>query len=157
MRDSLGRVHSLLITPPELALLGLAPGDALPPGGRGLDLELRSGSGTSYAWINLFGPIFVREGITFHPGSLNLFAPNELHLESPRKLTVDGQDGFFAPIILDESAVGVAFKHSGSEPNFVEVFSPIHLRSRLRGAADHSTVHVRLLPGTAMARGLTSA
>ncbi len=140
------------MTPAELALLGLAPGDLLPVGGRVYLLEARSGTGTSQYWLNVFGPLLqARYGVSFHPGSLNLWHVDPIELEHPLLLRGNNHDGYFAPVILDEIAIGIALKHSCSEPKFLEVFSPVQLRTRLGGLEDRGHVPVRLLAGSELA------
>jgi len=145
-------VHTL--SPQEMALLGLKSGDPLPSGGYSLMVTVQSGSGTADRWTKMFGPVFAaRCGISLHPGSLNLWADNNISWDGPREMSVGATTGEFCPVILEELAVGVAFRVNRETPRYLETMSPRSLRSHLN-LRDGQRIAVRLLPGAALGERL---
>jgi len=137
----------------ELALLGLSEGDPFPAGGQTLHLTLRSGSGSARSWTALFSEVFRTQfGVHLHPGTLNLWAEEPIRWENPMQLRVAGAAGEFCPVILEERAIGVAFRGNKAMPYFLEILSPVYLRARLPDSRDEATVKVRLLGGELLAR-----
>jgi len=139
---------AIALTREEFALLGLPAASMLPGGGQHLALEVRSGNGSASRWTCLFGPPFhERFGVTFWPGSLNLWASAPIGWDTPFRLTAGGVAGEFCPVILEEAAVGVAFRAPPYTPSYLEVLSPVELRPRLGGLVNGQVVRVRLLRG----------
>jgi hypothetical protein len=139
---------AIAVTPEELALLRLPAEAELPRGGEQLTLALRSGHGSASTWTYLFGPSFYEQfGITFWPGSLNLWGPRPITWDRPYCLVAGGVTGQFCPVILEEVAVGVAFRAQPFTLEYLEVLSPVELRPRLGGLQDEQMVRVRLLSG----------
>ena len=139
-----------------MALLGLKSGDSLPSGGYSLMVTVQSGSGPADTWTKLFGPVFAeRCGITLHSESLNLWAGNNISWDRPREIAIEAGTAELCPVILDESAVGVAFRMNRQALRYLETMSPISLRSRLN-LSDGQRIAVRLLPGVALGICLTS-
>ena len=129
--------------------MGLPPTASLPPGGQLLSLKADSGSGTARAWTDLFAPVVqARFGIALWPGSLNLWADAPITWEEPLLLHVESIDGEFCPVVLNEAALGLAFRRRPYTPHYLEVIAPIELRPRLGGIKDGDTVAVRLLSGS---------
>ena len=139
-----------------MALLGLKSGDPLPSGGYSLVVTVQSGSGTAGMSTKMFGPEFAeRCGISLHPGSLNLWADNNISWDGPREIAVGAATGEFCPVILEELAVGVAFRMNRQTPRYLETMSPISLRSQLH-LRDGQRIAVRLLPGAALGSCLST-
>jgi len=137
----------------ELALLGLVAGDPLPAGGQHLVLTIRSGNRSAHVWSDLFESAFrERFGVGLHPGSLNLWAEDPITWEHPLELKAKGLVGEFCPVILDESAIGAAFRGNRLTPRYLEVLSPVRLRDRLPYNSDGACISVRLLPGEFLRR-----
>jgi hypothetical protein len=137
----------------ELALLGLSDGDAFPAGGQTLHLTLRSGSGSARSLTALFSELFRTQfGVHLYPGTLNLWAEEPIRWENPIQLRVPGGAGEFCPVILEERAIGVAFRGNRAMPYFLEILSPVYLRDRLPDSRDEAIVTVRLLGGELLAR-----
>jgi len=131
-----------------MALLGLRPSDPLPEGGQRLTLSVRSGSGTAASWTGLFGPALeARYHVVLEPGSLNLWADAPILWQDPVHIIESTVTGEFCPVILEECAVGVAFRANKATPTYLEVLSPVHLRTRLN-LSDGQPITVRLLPGS---------
>ena len=140
-----------------MALLGLKSGDALPAGGYSLVVTVQSGSGTAETWTEMFGTVFAeRYGISLHPGSLNLWANHNISWDQPREIAVENGIGEFCPVILEEAAVGVAFRMNRETRHYLETLSPISLRSHL-SLRDGQRISVRLLPGGSLGNCLTRA
>jgi hypothetical protein len=141
------------ITESELRLLGIPTGSTLPPGGLSVIVRVASGHGSASHWTDLFAPVFeARFGVRLHGGSLNLWAPGPLEWPEPESMTAPGITGEFCPIILAETAVGVAFRGNRDEPEYLEVLSPVFLRPRLGNVQDGELIAVRLLPGRLLKR-----
>ena len=140
-----------------MALLGLKMGDPLPSGGYSLVVTVQSGTGSADTWTKIFGPVFrERCGISLHPGSLNLWADNNISWDQPREISVEDNTGEFCPVILEESAVGVAFRTNQQTRRYLETLSPVGLRTQLN-LKDGQRIAVRLLPGNALGNCLTRA
>jgi hypothetical protein len=140
-----------------MALLGLKMGDPLPSGGYSFIVTVQPGSGTADTWTRVFGPLFTQRcGISLHPGSLNLWATDNLSWDQPREISVGTTSGEFCPVILEESAVGVAFRSNRQTLRYLETMSPVDLRGQLK-LRDGQRIAVRLLPGNALGSCLTSA
>jgi CTP-dependent riboflavin kinase len=140
-----------------MTLLGLKSGDPLPSGGYSFVVTVQSGSGSADTWTKLFGPVFAeRCGITLHPGSLNLWAAHNISWDQPREISVEDKTAEFCPVILEESAVGVAFRMNRQTRRYLETMSPVGLRNHLN-LQDGQRISVRLLPGNALGSCLTSA
>jgi hypothetical protein len=138
----------LSITPAELALIRLRPGESLPSDGASAvatyNKEGKPRTGSSYVHADVFNPLFqARCGVQLVRGSFNLWTKGAAPLGEPARLP----EGEFWPIILEEQAVGVVFRRGNAVPDFLEVFSPVSLKDRLK-AEDGMQVNVRLLPGT---------
>ena len=86
-------------------------------------------------------------GVTLWPGSLNLWASEPIAWDDPFGLSAAGVAGEFCPVVLEEVAVGVAFRAPPYTPEYLEVLSPVELRPRLGGLQDGQMVGVRLLSG----------
>ena len=135
----------------ELALLGLASNDDLPSGGQVLKVTVCCGSGTARAWTNMLGPVLaLRYGVNIEPGSLNLWADSDIVWREPMMAFAGDREWELCPIVLDEQAIGVAFRGNSETPRLLEVMAPIRLRTRLGDAKDGDRVLVRLLPGSAL-------
>lgn len=138
------------ITPEELVLFGLAPGSPLPQGGKPLVLTLRSNSGSAQIHTDRLAPM-VRTlfGIELYPGSLNLWSEAPLEWERPMPVsTGDYPAGQFCPVILEEVAVGLAFRANSDTPTFLEVLSPVCLREHISNRHDGASIPIRLLAGS---------
>jgi|SRR6266480_856708 len=132
-----------------MGLLGLRPGNPLPQGGQRIAVMVQSGSGSADAWTKMFGPAFERCGITLYPGSLNLWAAEEIFWDNPVTISTSAGTGEFCPVILEECAVGVAFRKNTETPRYLETLAPVRLRDRLN-LSDGQRMSVRLLPGRAL-------
>jgi hypothetical protein len=140
-----------------MALLGLQSGDPLPSGGYSLVVTVQPGSGTADASTRIFAPVFLeRCDISLHPGSLTLWAGHNMSWDRPREIAVEAGIGELCPVILEELAIGVAFRMNRQTPLYLETMSPISLRSQLN-LRDGQRIAVRLLPGASLASCLTSA
>lgn len=91
-----------------------------------------------------------RYGITLEAGSFNLWAEGDVEWREPFETLTGNRHWELCPIILEEKAVGVAFRGNRETPRLLEVLSPVRLRTRLGGARDGDRVQVRLLPGSAL-------
>ena len=140
-----------------MALLGLKSGDQLPPGGYSFVVTVQSGSGASDTWTTMFGPLFAQRcGITLFSGSLNLSASDNISWDRPCQLSVAAGTAEFCPVILEERAVGVAFRANQQTRRFLETLSPIDLRAQM-ALRDGQRIAVRLLPGSSFGSCLTGA
>ena len=141
----------MAVTAEELALLGLSPGDDLPEGGQGLDVTVCCGTGTARTWTDVLEPLLAtRYRIHLEPGSFNLWAEFDVEWLEPAKEWAGNRKWELCPIILEEKAVGVAFRANRDAPRFLEVLSPVRLRIRLGAARDGDRIRVRFLPGSAL-------
>ncbi len=141
-----------MLTQGELAILGLTDGEALTSGGQLLEVEVRSGSHTSKSWTDALGSVFRGAwGIELFPGSLNLWADDPIAWEKPACVGGGGKSWDLCPVVLDERAVGVAIRANRERPLYLEVISPVGLRSRLDDLPDGRIIPVRLLPGDVLA------
>jgi hypothetical protein len=121
---------------------------ALPRGGLEIVGVLASGSRSASSWTDLFNPFFgERFGITFVNGSLNLELGNAIEWENPRQFEIGGRSWEFCPIVLDEQALGVAFRGNRERPDLLEIASPVGLRARLGDLKDGARIRCRLLSG----------
>ena len=136
------------MTDAEFAILGVPPGGELPSSGEHLSVKVDKGHGSAAIWTTQFGPVILeRFGIELHPGSLNLWAENPVEWRDPVSLSADGMRAEFCPVVLEEVAVGMAFRGNRERPCYLEVFSPVGLRDRLGGLTDGQWISVRLLSG----------
>ena len=143
-------------SPAEMALLGLKSGDRFPVGGYSLVVTVQSGSGTADRWTTMFGPVFSdRCGISLHPESLNLWADGNVSWDQPREISVAAGIGEFCPVILEELAVGVAFRMNRLTLRYLETVSPVSLRNQMN-LRDGQRIAVRILPGRFLGSCLTS-
>ena len=142
------------MTSDEMALVGLASGDSLPNGGFARDATVRSGHGSAKNWLEIFGAqLSERFRIDMYAGSLNLWFTEPIELPNPWVISEDGIQAGFCPLILDEKAIGLAFRTQDGNPLFLEVFSPVKLRDRL-SLDDGTGVRVRILSGEILAQGV---
>ena len=141
-----------------MGLLGLKSGDPLPSGGYSFVVTVKSGDASAQSWTDIFGPLFAaRCGITLQPGSLNLWADHNISWDRPREIiSVESSTGEFCPVVIEETAVGVAVRMNHQTPRFLETLSPVGLRNQLH-LRDGQRIAVRLLPGSSLASCLTSA
>ena len=128
--------------------MGQTLSPALPTCGLVIVGVLASGSGSATRWTDLFNPVF-REHfkITLINGSLNLQLGKSIEWQDPSQLEIGGHVWEFCPIVLDEGALGVAFRSNRKRPDLLEIASPIYLRARLGGLKDGAQIHCRLLSG----------
>jgi len=143
------QLFTSLITRAELVLLGSSVADELPTGGQILKVTVCCGSGTAHTWTEMLAP-FLRDryGINVEPGSLNLWADGEILWRQPFTADAGGREWELCPLVLEERAIGVAFRSNRDSPEFLEVLSPVKLRSRLGNAKDGDRIRIRLLSGT---------
>ena len=140
-----------------MALLGLEMGDPLPSGGYSFVVTVQSGSGSADTWTRIFGPVFSeRCGISLYPGSLSLGAGGNVSWDQPRQISAEGNTAEFCPLIIEETAVGVAFRLNQETRRDLETMSAVDLVNQLK-LRDGQRIAVRLLPGNALSRCLTSA
>ena len=145
------RTFDCSITVEEWRLLGVEGGNVLPNGGQRLIVRIISGTGTATVWTELFNPIFQsRFGVTLFPGSLNLTSDHPVAWAAPVLIQIDTIVAEFCPIILEEAAVGVAFRGNAHTPTLLEVLSPVNLRKRMQIGSDGGSIEVRLLPGACL-------
>lgn len=138
----------MTITTEEWRLLGLESGTVLPPGGEQVLVRIESGNHSAEHWTALFGPIFhARYGVNFYPGSFNLRADYSIVWDAPISIPTSIVDGEFCPVILEEAAVGVAFRGNTHTPTLLEVLAPVKLRERIGNADDGNQIAIRLLSG----------
>ena len=134
----------------ELALLGLASDAALPSGGHHVRGELLGGDDTTHsaeAWTDTFNPVFGSQvGVRFERGSFNLRV-QPVEWQAPWSLLIRTQVWEFCPLIIEECAVGLAFRGNRARPDLLEVALPVHLRTVLGGLANGAWLTSRLLPG----------
>jgi hypothetical protein len=131
------------LTPEELALLGLRPGDPLPGGGQRVVAAYQSGHGSASVHTQALAPYFRgRWGVELWPGSLNLHAQIEVEMANPHLY----QDWMMCPIILEERAVGVVCRKNTELLKFLEVVAPVQLSVCL-GLSLFERVAVRVLSG----------
>jgi hypothetical protein len=136
------------ITTEEWRLLGLESGTLLPPGGQKLLVRIEAGNHSAEHWTALFGPIFrARYGVNLYPGSFNLRAEHPIVWDAPLSIPTTRVNGEFCPVILEEAAVGVAFRGNSDTPVFLEVLAPVKLRDRVTNADDGNQIAIRLLSG----------
>ena len=62
--------------------------------------------------------------------------------------TGDYPAGQFCPVILEEVAVGLAFRANSDTPTFLEVLSPVCLREHISNRHDGASIPIRLLAGS---------
>jgi hypothetical protein len=143
-----------MLTLQECRLLGISPTDPLPTGGQPLLLTLRSNSRSASLVSDELAPLMRSSfGVELHPGSFNLWSTEPLIWESPAPFpTPTYSDGEICPVILEECAIGIAFRANHEVPTFLEVFSPVRLRGRIPSAQDEAKVGIRLLAGTRLHR-----
>ena len=115
-----------------------------------MTVTVESGSRTASAWTQLFGPaVEERCGVKLHTGSLNLWAAEPVPWQDPVRITAGDVTGEFCPVLLEECAVGVAFRANEATPKYLETLSPVHLRDKLN-LSDGQKIGVRLLPGSCL-------
>jgi hypothetical protein len=137
-----------MITTAEWRLVAIDSELGLPLGGQELLVRIESGSHSAETWTSLFGPIFTtRLGVKLYPGSLNLRSDYSVEWDTPLCIQVNAINGEFCPIILNERAIGVAFRGNRETPALLEVLAPVNLRDRLSNARDGDEIRVRLLSG----------
>ena len=121
----------------------------LPVGGQVFEVVVCSGSGTANTWTDMLTPVLApKYGIALEPGSLNLWAGTNIVWCEPLELFAGDRNWELCPIIIEEKAIGVAFRANRETPRLLEVLSPVRLRTRLGDAKDGDRVSVRLLPGS---------
>jgi len=81
------------------------------------------------------------------PGSFNVEFLEPLTWDRPCSLEICGRQWEFVPVILQELAVGVAFRGNLERLNLLEIASPVRLRDRLRLPDNGRVVRGRLLSG----------
>ena len=143
-RDSLGRKRVCTLPPNAW----LQTGTGFPSGGISLETTYKSGNGSSWIYKPWFDPILgPLLGCDLYPGSLNLWADGPVGLPSPARVSIDGIQWLFAPLVVGQSAVAVAArKESFGDIAFVEVFACQHLASKL-GLAIGQRVPITLYSG----------
>ena len=147
-----------MIEPEELRLIGITPGQALPADGLVVHGVLTSGTGSSKTWTDQFETEFgQRWGIRLQEGSLNLQLPAPIGWNEPLTIRISGQTWEFVPVILNEMAIGVAFRGNRLRPDLLEIASPVRLRDRLGTRDDGIQISARLLSTFVGVSGLTSA
>ena len=84
------------------------------------------------------------------PPSLSpLWSEAPLEWERPMPVsTGDYPAGQFCPVILEEVAVGLAFRANSDTPTFLEVLSPVCLREHISNRHDGASIPIRLLAGS---------
>jgi CTP-dependent riboflavin kinase len=109
------------------------------------------GTGSAATWTDEFQRLFGASlNVTFHPGSLNLSLRARLDWPEPFLLPDGSQPWEFCPVVLEERAIGIAFRGNRERPDLMEIASPVLLRARLVVEAG-SAVRGRLLPGRLLA------
>ncbi|HEY2852761.1 MAG TPA: hypothetical protein VGJ18_07955 [Gemmatimonadaceae bacterium] len=138
-----------VITSEELALFGLRQGELLPSGGKVIRATVQSGNQSGYRWAEGFSPLFAEWfGVELYRGTFNLNARESVQWIEPLELDVGEAPPFeFLPLIVEESAVGVAMRRGVARPDLLEILSPIRMRDVV-GVGDGAEVSVRLLPGS---------
>jgi len=80
-------------------------------------------------------------------GSLNLHAAEPISFPEPARVRCAHEDWLFVPVILAETAVGLAARRPPPESvEFIEVFACEKLAPRL-GLEQHDNLNIRLLSG----------
>ena len=138
-----------------MGLLGLKSADPLPSGGYSFVVTVEATPAAAETPASIFGPAFERCGISLHPAPLTLHATDNVSWDRPRDIAVAGGRAEFCPVIIEETAVGVALRLNRDTRGYLETMSPVDLRSILK-LRDGHRIAVRLLPGAALASCLTS-
>ena len=132
-------------TPSELALLGLSEGDDLPGGGLTLSGTYFTASGTSHRYLP---DLRAALGCELYEGSFNLRVETDVDFIKPREADIRRESWDLVPVVLEECTVGVAGrKRAKHDPRFIELFSPVKLRSALDVTIDGAAVRFRVLEG----------
>jgi CTP-dependent riboflavin kinase len=141
-------LEAQVIGPEELRLIGLSHGQPLPADGLVVHGVLKSGTGSSKTWTDQFETEFgQRWGIRLQEGSLNIQLPAPIGWNEPLTIRISGQTWEFVPVVLNEIAIGVAFRGNQLRPDLLEIASPVKLRDRLGTRDDGIRISVRLLSG----------
>ena len=120
-----------------------------PSGGLELFAEYRRGNHSSKNHLPGIGSVIKKslDCLDVFEGSLNLHAAEAFTLPNPATVTCNGVDWLFAPVIINESVVGVAARRPPpASTDFLEVFACEKLADRL-GISYGQEVTVRILPG----------
>ncbi len=119
-----------------------------PTGGLELTVTYCTGSQSSYLHLPTLTPILCPIfGRALYEGSLNLYATAPVAFPSPARPILAGEEWLLAPIVLAETAAGVAARKARSgDVSFIEVFVPDKL-APLLGLKPGSHLMVRLLNG----------
>jgi hypothetical protein len=121
-----------------------------PSGGLELQAEYREGNHSSKNHLPAIGSVIKQAlGCSYvFEGSLNLHAAEPFGFPNPARVTCNGADWCFAPVIIDESVVGVAARRPPPDnTEFLEVFACDELAPIL-GISYGQQVTVRILPGS---------
>ncbi len=108
-----------------LSATWLQSGTDLPADGKTHEVVYRTGNHSSANHLAVIGP-FLRDVLGCEPfrGSLNCWADAPVAFDSPHVLRLNGVDWYFAPVIIEESRVGVAARRPPpAECAFIEVFA----------------------------------
>jgi len=110
---------------------------------------LVSGTGTAGAWSDelnrLLGDAL---GVMFVSGTFNIQLPCAIVWDSPLALQGGTHPWELCPIVLQDRAIGLAFRGNTDRPDLLEIVAPIEIRNRLGGMQSGATVTGRLLPGS---------
>lgn len=99
-----------------------------------MSAQYRSGCQSSFLYLPYLNPILAPVfGGDLFPGSLNFHAETGVPFPEPYTAQANGEDWWFAPVVIEERAAGVAARTaaSGAAP-FIEVFARDQLAPRLQ-------------------------
>lgn len=115
---------------------------------------IESSTGTAHFHTDNLGDLFQSEfGVTLFPGTLNFLLDKDLDLPEPQRHQVAGRSWEFCPVVIAEYAVGVVIRGNKERLDYLEVVSPIKLRSKLT-AQDGERFGMRILPGSFLATNI---
>lgn len=129
----------------------LHTGKQIPAGGVTVDVHYRKGNNSSRLHLPAIAPVITRAlGCReLFPGSLNLHAGAAMEFPSPTNVRCDdGHDWLFVPVVISETAVGVAARCPPPErTEFIEVFACDQIAATL-GITYGDQLTIRVLPGS---------
>jgi hypothetical protein len=127
----------------------LHTGVGFPRDGLSIEVEYRQGTGSSRLHLPVIGAVITRalHCRSLFEGSLNLWADHDVEFPEPAHAHCGGSDWLFVPVIIRETAVGVAARQSHPVTGpFIEVFSCSQLAPLLR-ISFGTHLGIRLLSG----------